>query len=79
MKPKQQGRLEACGTTQPYRRHLGGYSRMAILKGIARGGVLAGLLGYGAVLVSREDKFECSTICGGCVKLKDGQCSLGLK
>lgn len=54
-------------------------NRKQVLKNIARGGVLAGIVGYGVVLVSREGKLDCSTICGGCVKLKDGKCSLGLK
>jgi hypothetical protein len=39
-------------------------NRKQVLRNIARGGVLTGLVGYGVVLVSREDKFECSTRCG---------------
>jgi ATP phosphoribosyltransferase len=54
-------------------------SRKAVLKNMARGAVLAGIVGYGVVLVSREKKVECSSRCGACAKLQDGKCALGLK
>ena len=54
-------------------------SRKNILKGIARGGVLAGLAGFCTVLATREEKFECSDRCGRCSKFSDGNCSLGLR
>jgi len=53
--------------------------RQDFLKSCARGGLFAGIIGVCAVLVSREEKFDCSNRCGACVKLKDGKCSLGLK
>lgn len=53
--------------------------RQEFLKACARGGALAGVVGLCAVLVSREEKFECSDRCGRCPKLEDGKCSLGLK
>ncbi|WP_372807068.1 hypothetical protein [Pontiella sp.] len=53
--------------------------RTEVLKNIARGGVLAGIVGYGVVLVSRTEKVECSSRCGACAKLQNGTCSLGLK
>jgi len=54
-------------------------SRKEWLKGAVRGGVLAGLVGLCAMLVSRKEKFECSSQCGKCSKFNDGQCGLGLK
>lgn len=48
-------------------------------KDFMRAGVLAGLLGLCAVLVSRKEKFECSDSCGKCSKLDNGKCALGLK
>jgi hypothetical protein len=54
-------------------------ARSDFIKGGVRGGVLAGLVGLCAVLVSREEKFECSTQCGRCSKFSDGKCSLGIK
>ena len=54
-------------------------SRQEWLKGCVRGGVLMGLFGLCAVLVSRKDKFECSSRCGKCSKFNDGKCALGLK
>ncbi len=54
-------------------------TRKDFIKSCARGGVLAGLAGLCAVLVSREEKFTCSTYCGRCVKFSDGKCALGIK
>lgn len=54
-------------------------NRQELLKGCIRGGVLAGIVGLCAVLVSRKEKFECSDRCGKCPKHEDGKCSLGLK
>jgi len=54
-------------------------NRQEMLKRCVRGGLLAGLIGLGAVLTSREEKFECSSRCGQCPKLEDGKCRLGLK
>jgi hypothetical protein len=54
-------------------------SRHEWLKRCTRGGALAGILGLGAVLCSREEKFECSSRCGQCLKRQNGKCSLGLK
>ena len=53
--------------------------RHEFVKTCVRGGVLAGVVGLSAVLVSREEKFECSTRCGTCPKLQHGKCNLGLK
>jgi hypothetical protein len=53
--------------------------RHEFVKACARGGALAGVVGLSAVLVSREEKFECSNRCGKCPKLEDGKCNLGLK
>ncbi len=64
---------------QQYRRHPGGYSRNEFLRGCTRGGVFAGLVGLCAVLVSRKEKFECSSFCGKCVKFEGGKCALGIK
>ena len=44
-----------------------------------RGGALVGLAGLCAVLLSREEKFECSDRCGRCAKFENGKCGLGLK
>jgi hypothetical protein len=54
-------------------------NRNKFLKDCVRGGVLAGIAGLGAVLVSREKKFECSSPCGECTQFKDGKCSQGIK
>jgi len=54
-------------------------SRQDFLKSCARGSALAGLVGLGAVLVSREKKYECSNVCGQCSKFNNGKCRLGLK
>ena len=54
-------------------------SRKEWLKGAVRGGVLASIVGLCAVLVSRKDKFECSSQCGKCSKFDNGKCGLGLK
>ncbi|VGO21753.1 hypothetical protein [Pontiella sulfatireligans] len=54
-------------------------NRQELLKGCARGGVLAGIVGLCAVLASREEKFVCSDRCGKCVKFENGKCGLGLK
>ncbi|MDF7799894.1 hypothetical protein P4C99_10480 [Pontiellaceae bacterium B1224] len=54
-------------------------TRKEMLKGTIRGGALAGLVGFGFVLTTREEKFECSTRCGKCPKLTNGKCGLGLK
>ena len=54
-------------------------NRKDFLRGCARGGVLAGIIGFCAVLVSREDKFVCSNQCGTCVKCEGGKCGLGIK
>ncbi|MDF7822517.1 hypothetical protein P4B35_00720 [Pontiellaceae bacterium B12227] len=54
-------------------------SRGDLLKGCARGGVLAGILGLCAVLNNREEKFECDNRCGRCSKNNNGICALGLK
>ena len=53
--------------------------RHEFLKGCVRGGVLVSLVGLCGVLVSRKDKFECSSQCGKCSKLDNGKCALGLK
>lgn len=53
--------------------------RQEFLKGCVRGGVLAGLVGFCAVLASRKEKFECGNQCGKCSKQENGKCSLGLK
>ena len=52
--------------------------RKEFLKGCIRSGVFAGIVGLGAVLVSRKDKFECSSQCGKCSKFDNGKCELGL-
>ncbi|VGO17521.1 hypothetical protein PDESU_06118 [Pontiella desulfatans] len=44
-----------------------------------RNGALVGIVGLCAVLVSREEKFECSDRCGKCPKFENGKCGLGLK
>lgn len=54
-------------------------TRKEMLKSGMRGGALAGIVGLGLVLTSREEKFECSSQCGKCPKLTDGKCGLGLK
>lgn len=54
-------------------------SRQEMLKVCVRGGMVAGIIGLGAVLTSREEKFECSNRCGQCPKLENGKCGLGLK
>jgi len=64
---------------QQYRRHPGNCSRKEFLRGCTRGGVIAGIIGLGGVLASREEKFECSNHCGKCVKFNDGKCGLGIK
>ncbi len=48
-------------------------------KDFVRAGVLAGLVGLCAALFFREEKFECSSRCGKCPKLEDGECTLGLR
>ena len=53
--------------------------RMNFLITAARGGVLAGMAGCGAVLFLREKKFRCSDRCGRCPKYEDGKCRLGIK
>ena len=54
-------------------------SRQEILKGVLRSGALAGVVGLGVVLTTREEKFECSNRCGKCPKLENGKCGLGIK
>jgi len=46
---------------------------------VLRGFALASLAGLCAVLVSRKEKFECSSFCGKCVKFEGGKCALGIK
>lgn len=53
--------------------------RNDFLKECLRGGVLAGLVGLGIVLGTREEKFECTNRCGKCVKFENGKCGLGLR
>jgi hypothetical protein len=53
--------------------------RQDFLRTCARSGVLMGIAGVAAVLVTREEKFECSNRCGKCPKLEKGKCGLGLK
>ena len=53
--------------------------RKDFLKSCARGGLLTAIAGSCAVLVSRENKFECSRFCGKCVKFDGGKCALGIK
>ena len=54
-------------------------SRKEFLKGFARGGTLASIVGLCAVLASRAEKLECNSRCGRCSKFNDGKCSLGIK
>lgn len=86
MKTERRGRQDACGTVrdngdadEPYRRHLGGYTRAVILKSMTRGGVLAGIVSVCTVLANREERLECSDRCGTCPKYNEGNCSLGLR
>ena len=53
--------------------------RMEFVKLCARGGMLAAIVGCGAVLSSREDKFACSDQCGKCPKFENGKCAEGFK
>jgi hypothetical protein len=54
-------------------------SRQEILKGVLRSGALAGVVGLGVVLNTRDEKFECSNRCGTCPELENGKCGLGIK
>ena len=54
-------------------------NRNKVLKDCVRGGVLAGIVGLGTVLVSRDKKFECSSQCGKCTQFNDGKCGLGIR
>ncbi len=54
-------------------------NRQECLKAVLRGSLIAGIVGLGAVLGSREERFECSGRCGQCAELKDGMCGLGRK
>ncbi len=54
-------------------------NRNAALKRVGRGGLFAGVVALGAVLSTREEKFQCANHCGRCSKLVDGKCGLNLK
>lgn len=54
-------------------------NRNEMLKALARGGVVASLVGTCAVLAGREEKFKCTSRCGQCPQMNHGMCSLGLK
>ncbi len=53
--------------------------REDVLKRCARHAALLGIVGFGAVLVSRKNKFSCTDQCGRCEKFKHGKCALGIK
>ena len=54
-------------------------NRNMFLTDCVRGSVLAGIVGLCTVLVSRENKFECSYQCGKCMKFNAGKCDLGIR
>ena len=54
-------------------------TRNKFLRDCVRGSVLAGIIGLGAVLVSREKKYECSNQCGKCAQFNHGKCGLGIR
>ena len=54
-------------------------NRKEFIKTAVRGGLLAGIVGFGAILSSRKEKFSCSDQCGKCTKFNHGKCSLGIK
>lgn len=54
-------------------------NRRSFLKSGLRGSLLVGLVGLGAVLVSREGKPACDKTCGRCQKFQNGKCLLGIK
>lgn len=54
-------------------------SRMTFLKQSGRWSVLAGLVGFGTVLLTRDKKGACHSRCGQCASYENGKCGLGLK
>jgi len=53
--------------------------RQEFLRLCARWSALAGLVGCGAALSTREQKFACNDRCGQCPKFEHGKCGEGLK
>ncbi|MBN2163592.1 MAG: hypothetical protein JXR25_14730 [Pontiellaceae bacterium] len=54
-------------------------TRLKFMKEVGRWGALAGLVGMGAVLLSRDDKVTCSDQCSQCPQFEHGKCGAGLK